>query len=258
MLLKFSEVQRLKSFSDSLRKDDGFLGLICDHMSVSKASEDCGSLGQMMLEDTIMVQELKNVSCCVSLIDAEMKPHQYLIPPFKEKYFTDPELKCLQEMYLILYPSKNFEVSRFFKQYKKIKINGVEYLSCQSRSQRSAVIAARWPGVIGIDKRGEMPIRIGLVSSFIQHNINFLPSDISSTHVHVLARVQWYGDHPRRSHLHSSIVVTSTVFDSDSCASFVPITRIMCQCAISSPLSLRFDYGVDSVLVAIPLAHSTL
>jgi hypothetical protein len=258
MFLKFSEVQRLKSLSDSLRKEDGFLGLICDHMSRGKPSDESGSLGQMMLDDTLMIQEFKNVSCCVSLIDAEIKPHQHLIPPYKEKYFTDPELKSLCEMYQLLYPSKNFEVSRFFLHYKKININSVEYISCQSRSQRSAVIAARWPGVIGIDKRGETAIRIGMVLSFIKHSINFLPSDLSSTQTHILARVQWYGDHPRRNHLHSPIVLTSTVFDSDSCASFLPVTRIMCQCAISSPLSFQFDYGVDSVFVAIPLSNNDL
>ena len=258
MFQKFSAVQRLKSFSESLPKDNGFLGLICKHMSGGTANEDCGSFGQMMSEDSLMMQEFKNISCCVSLVDAEIKPHQHLIPPFKEKYFTDPELKCLHEMYQLLYPSKNFEVSRFFKQYKNIKTNGVEYISSQSRSQKSAVIAARWPGVIGIDKRGEASIRIGLVSTFIQHNINFLTSELSSTRTHILARVQWYGDHPRRSHLHSSIVITSTVFDSDSCASFIPISRIMGQCAISSPLSLKFDYGVDSVLVAIPLSYFDL
>ena len=101
------------------------------------------------------MQEFKNVSCCVSQIDAEIKRHQHPIPPFKEKYLSDPELKLLQEMYQLLYPSRNFEVSRFFKQYKKVKINNLEYISYHSRSQRSAVVAAKWPGVIGIDQPGD-------------------------------------------------------------------------------------------------------
>lgn len=70
--------------------------------------------------------------------------------------------------------------------------------------------------------------------------------------------MQWYGDHPRRGHIHSSVVITSTVFDRDSCASFMPITRIICQCAVLSPISFEFDYGVDSVLVAIPLSNNDL
>lgn len=59
------------------------------------------------------------------------------------------ELKCLEDMY---HPSKSFEVSRL---YKKIVINDVDFVSKHSRSQRSAVIAAKWPGVVGIDSRGE-------------------------------------------------------------------------------------------------------
>lgn len=136
MFLKFSEVQRLQSFSDSLQKGDNFLALVCDHMKMDKANEDCGSLGQTMSEDTMTMQDFNNFSCCVSQIDAEMKPYQHLIPPFKEKYFTDPEMKCLQEMYQLLYPSKNCELSRFFKQYRKIQVNGTEYIFHVSLAHR--------------------------------------------------------------------------------------------------------------------------
>ena len=95
----------------------------------------------------------------------------------------------------------------------------------------------------------------GLVTSFIDHEIKFSSNNLQS---HILACVQWYGDHPRRDHLHSSIVLTSTVFDSESCACFLPITRIACRCAISSPISLTFDYGSDNVLIAVPLPNITL
>ena len=253
MFLKFTDMQRLKYFSDSLQNCDDFLALVRDHIIHSNVSENCGSLGQTMSEDILMMQSLNNISCGVSQIDAKVKSYQQLVPPFKEKYFTDSELQCLKEMYQLLYPETNFEVSRYYKQYKKIKIHQVGYISQQSRSQRSSIIAAKWPGVIGIDKRGEGLIRIGLISYFILHNIDFVSSSRCD---HILARVQWYGDHPRRGHLHSSIIVTSTVFDSDSCASFVPVSRIMCQCAISSPLSFKFDYGMDSVMIAMPLCAS--
>lgn len=55
-----------------------------------------------------------------------------------------------------------------------------------------------------------------------------------------------HGDHPRRDYLDTSVILT-TVFDSDSCACFMPVSRIMSRCAISSPISLNFDYGVDTV-----------
>lgn len=255
MFLKFSGLQALKYFSDDLPADN-FLAMISDHVIV-KAKDDYGSLGLTVSQDALMIHDFQNVSCKVSLIDAVRKSHQHLVSPFKEKYFTDPELICLQEMYIFLYPSRKFEVARFYKEHKKVIINNVEYVSSRCRSQRSAVVAAKWPGVIGIDKHGEAPLRIGLVTSFIDHEIILPESNCSpaaSHQSHILACIQWYGDHPRRDYLQSPIVLTPTVFDSPSCASFMPVSRIMCQCAISSPVSLTFDYGVDNVLVAVPLS----
>ena len=148
------------------------------------------------------------------------------------------------------------EVSRFYKEHKSIVINSVEFVSKLSRSQRSAVIAAKWPGVVGIDRLGESPLRVGLVTSFIENEITILPSDCSSSGLsasHILMCVQWYGDHPRRNCMDSSVILTSTVFDNDSCASFMPVSRIVCRSAISSPISLQFDYGENTVLIAVPL-----
>ena len=50
-------------------------------------------------------------------------------------------------------------------------INGEEYTSEKSRSERSSIIAAHWPGVIGIDPRGEAELRAGSITCFIQHKI---------------------------------------------------------------------------------------
>ncbi len=63
-------------------------------------------------------------------------------------------------MYSLLYPSKTLEVSRFYKEYRNIVINSVQFTFKISPSQRSSVIAARWPGAIGIDLSGESPLRI--------------------------------------------------------------------------------------------------
>ena len=106
----------------------------------------------------------------------------------------------------------------------------------------------------GIDTQSTAHIRIGRIVSFIEHSVIVSSLSISSTtKVHILARVHWYTDHPRRYYLHSSIVFCSTVFDNESCSVFMPVSRIMCRCAISSPTSLSFDYGMDRVHVAVPL-----
>ena len=122
-----------------------------------------------------------------------IQSHQKLVAPYKEKYFNNVDLTHLKEMYNLLYPSKIVEVSRFYKEHKSIVINSVEFVSKLSRSQRSAVIAAKWPGVVGIDHLGESPLRVGLVTSFIENEITILPSDCSSSGLstsHILMCVQ--------------------------------------------------------------------
>lgn len=54
------------------------------------------------------------------------------------------------------------------------------------------------------------------------------------------AKVKWYEDHPRKNWLGNSIILSATLFDTESESSFVPVSRIMSRCAIVAQ-SLRFD-----------------
>ncbi len=63
-------------------------------------------------------------------------------------------------------------MARFYIECKQLLVNGEEFISSQSRSKRSAAILCHWPGVISIDCSGEAPVRVGIVSSFIQHSIS--------------------------------------------------------------------------------------
>ena len=142
-----------------------------------------------------------------------------------------------------------------YKEYKKCVVNGEEYTSLNSRLQRSCAIDAKWRGVTGIDSRGEAPIRVGQVVSFILHHIDVSPNSASSSTCkksiqHILVHVQWFGDHPRRDYFHSSVMVCSTVLEDESAASFMPVS---CRCAVSTPLSVNFDYGLDHIIVSVPL-----
>ena len=131
-------------------------------------------------------------------------------------------------------------------------INGEEYISENSRSQRSTAVAAKWLNVIGIDQLGEAPIRIGRIISFVKHTIKISPDSTETKYcTAVLGRLEWYGDHPRRHFLHSSVLACSTVFEPESCVSFMPVSRIMCRCAVSIPLSLTFDYGAFHLLSTV-------
>ena len=246
MFLKFLGMQHVKLLIASKCCDENFLAVVYEEVH-SKTKDDYSSFGQSQVQDVVMMQQVNNFSCNVSMIDAEKKDYQFLIPPFKEKYFCDSELLYLHELYSCLYPTMNIvHVSRFYKEYKKCVINCEEYTSSNSRSQRSTAIAVRWPNLSRIDTQGEEPPKIGHILSFIDHSIivssnldhHNTDSTSSTTKSHILVRLQWYGDHPRRNFLHSSVLLCSTLFDPESCASFMPISRIMCRCAVSSPLSL--------------------
>ena len=79
--------------------------------------------------------------------------------------------------------------------------------------------------IIGIDRLGESPLRVGLVKSFIENEVTTANSDGSSSSslTHILMNIQW--------------------FDHDSCASFIPVSRVFSRCTVSSPITLQFDYG---------------
>ena len=216
------------------------------------------SLDQAVLQDIIIENEIKNQYCQLSMIDAIEKPYQSLGLPLKEKCFTDTELMYLKQMYAYLYPNYIVaDLDRFYNQSKNIIINNEEFVSTASRSTRSPAIAAHWPGVLDIDPNGEAPLRIGILTCFIQHKIRITPdlatpSQEISTLSHNLANVQWYMDHSHRDYLHPSIVISSTVFCNMSAASYMPVCRIAGRCAIAAT-SFMFDYGEDSINICVPL-----
>ena len=53
-------------------------------------------------------------------------------------------------------------------------------------------------------------------------------------------------------------ILCAAVFDTEPCATFIPINRIVCHCTLSSPLSINFDYGVDCTYVIAPFVRYAL
>ena len=99
-------------------------------------------------------------------------------------------------MYKAVYPNHNItHISpRFYKGFKTIIINGEEYISVKSRSQRSSAIFAYWPSLRGdIDTTGNTPYQIGNVQSFIRHHVTLENDEgcqtITTT---LLALIKWY------------------------------------------------------------------
>jgi len=117
-----------------------------------------------------------------------------------------------------------------------------------------ATVVAHWPGVLGIDNLGEAPVRIGMISSFICHSVTVKTNMSEPTLVHhVLARVNWFHDHPRRDYFHPSVILCANTFECVGPASFIPASRIIARCAIAQDCWCKFDYGDDKVCIAVPL-----
>ena len=97
------------------------------------------------------------------------KSFHMVIQPLYEKCFIDEELGYICDVYKA---HNAFSSSCFYKEFKTVVINGEEYISVKSRSQRSATVIAHWPSLNRtIDTMGEAPCKIGNVQSFIHHQI---------------------------------------------------------------------------------------
>ena len=170
--------------------------------------------------------------------------------------FNDEELRYLKEMYEAIYSNEfTLHLSRFYKEFKVLSIHGREFISVKSRSQRSAAIIAHWPSLMGsIDTLGETHTKIGIIQYFIQHRVALETGNSIDT---LLARVKWFENHPRRNHFHHSVIVCCTLFCADSSATFIPVARIMGPCTILKT-RYQFDYGQDTVTIAIPSTALTL
>ena len=258
MFIKFTGMQHLKQIS-LCDCDEDFLAQIYHHLNASN-KDDYSSLGLTQSQDAITVQLLKNMACPAMNIDAVKNFYQILPLPFKQKYFRDHEMSYLNEMYSIIYPSTRIvNVFRNFREYNKCIVNNEEFISKRSLSQRSCAVAAKWSGVNGIDATGDAPLRIGKILSFVQRKVTIgveyasdEPSTSTTTNCHVLALVKWDGDHPRQSYC-TLFIICSSVFEAESCASFIPISRISSRCDISSSQEFSFDFGLDRVIFAVPL-----
>ncbi len=67
---------------------------------------DCSSYGQSRSGAEILKLLMPNISCCVDLIDAEKKEFNFLVPPYREKFFSEIHYEYIQEVYSYLYPKE--------------------------------------------------------------------------------------------------------------------------------------------------------
>ena len=262
LLLKFLDLQLVcsRNTSKAYASSDNFEALIHAEVKNLRHFENLsGSLCQMVSEGIDILEQAKTLTGRVSCIDVQEKAFHQVGQPLYDKCFMGIEIDWLTHMYNVIYPNGDItHISRFYKQFKSLVVNGEEFISLSSRSQRSSAIIAHWATVIGrIDTMGCGNPRVGLIKYFIRHTIKLKVDSADKKIDSLLARVKWFEEHPRRNYFYQSVVVCGKLFSGDSYATFIPVSRIMGRCTITQT-SFLFDYGEDNITLAIPCIKNKL
>ena len=261
MFTKFRQLQHIHSFQQMSIKEDDFISL-CLNKSLFQQSKTYSSVEQTNVDGYTVIAAMKNHSCTVSALSTAVIDYK-LVPPLVEKVFSDTEAQYLTDMYKLIYPPAAYKIlhfDRFYKEIRQLYIGGELLISAKSRSQRSSAIVAHWPGVIGIDPRGEAPLRVGLVDHFLQHTLVIKPHlqpETKECKLHLLARVSWLDDHPYRDKYIPKVIMSALTHVPDGCVSYIPISRIHGRCAIVET-TVTLDYGDDRVILAMPFTTKML
>ena len=231
---------------------------LSDLASLCTTNDSSGSLQQTMNNPFSLYCCKKNVVCSYHLINSEYSDLHEMLGKVFEIYFCDSDIEDLAITYSILYPLHDNEIAHIPRKhfaFYSIKVLSEHYLSIKSHSQRSAAVMAFW-GDSTINAPG-FPIKIGIVQYFFNHLPIFVVNGGRETK-HLFAKVQWYQEHIRPHHFNHPVQLVSTLFESGSPYSFIPVSRFLCRCATSPSLSLSFDYGVDNAIAVCPhfIAHA--
>lgn len=174
-----------------------------------------------------------------------------LLPPLRQGIFSSEESKHLLSIYLQLYPDMTIpSLSLFYTLCNRVTLGGECLGSLKSRSHKSAVVMAYWPGRGGnlsdIDYSKRM--RVGVVNHYIRHQITLQ----GEQQEHVFACVSWKIRHPYEDWFGVSATVCCNIFEESGPCMYLPVQRINCRCA-SALLSVEIGSITEPVFVACPI-----
>ena len=205
----------------------------------------------------------QNILCLPTGICSTKLRHHRLVPPGREKYMREEVCDMLSEMYAAIHGVENIvHIPLQYIEFHDIQIFDKTYISEKSRSTKSPAVIAVWPALSGLitDRTPcSDDVRLGTIKYFLQHCAKLKSRDGTEIEqTNILTCIDWNKDHPCKFLLNNGIIIASTVCQAFSCASFMPVSRIITQCAIVDQ-KMRMDYGEDSVRIALPLKrHSVL
>ena len=225
----------------------------------TQAKECETALPDPVISGLVVLKYEHNLMCLPQEICAIKQSFQYLVPPGCEKYMLDNQRQDLSLMYRVIYENV-VHVPLRYTEFNQIKVFDRIYTSTKSRTTRSAAFIAIWPHLSGIltSRHPQVQdVRVGIIENFLIHTPEIKQADGENfQQPHVLAYVKWYQDHPQKF-FSNGIVLSATVTEHTSGASFMPVSRILSQCAFIN-MKVKFEYGEDKVCVTIPVKRHYL
>ena len=222
-----------------------------DHVSkCGEISLGEGSLVETHVDSSSLLDYKKNSCCSQSEINATEGPKHMLCRRY-EQLFDSYEVESLTTVYQTLYLGVPLHIPMTHERFNELRVFNETFVSLKSKGSQSSAVCANWAGVGGNFATDNSILCVGLVQYFIRHAIRLPVSASESKRLeHIFARVSWYMPHPRESWFHHRTVVVST--DTNNCgpATFLPVSRIHCRCAMIKK-TVKFDYGEDSVYVSV-------
>ena len=206
-----------------------------------------GSLLQSVTVPTSSILQLlsfahRELDTCVFQISQQSNID--VIPPVKEYILNCCEIKNLQEMYKMLYPSLQVTHShRIWQKLQNICVCG-EILSSVKGNIRNSCVAAHW-------KSPSTPceLRIGHIQYFLKHRIDTVTGQVE----HVIAVVHWFKKHPQEMYFGTSSYIVRSDVESGYSFCYVPVQRLASRCCFGT-LTVDFPYGSENVIVAVPIS----
>ena len=209
-----------------------------------------GSLVQTHVDSSHLLDYKKSAYNVLSAINATESSIHILYRRY-ECLLDSSEVESLTTVYNTLYPSSSFHVPMTHERFHALRVFNELLVSQKSKGSQSSAICANWAGVGGHLATDNSLIRVGFILYFIRHTIRMPISSTESKKIpHLFARVSWYKPHPRENWFHHRTQVVSTDFNASGPATFLPVARIRCQCALINK-TVKFDYGEDCVNIAI-------
>ena len=228
-------------------------------MSTSNSQSTFSSLDQTSLNSLSLMEHSVYYTCSIRSIDTTLKNNYILSQPKKEKCLTSSQFEDLEIVSKALNPDcDSITMSRFYYEHKQFVLAGEEYISERSRSAHSSFIAAYWCDDCLTGKIATSPLRIGPIKSIMVHKVQLKEKGTTQQTFNCFAIVEWLREHPHKHFMDSTVVITTTIMEPPSPASFIPIARIGGRCAMIQNIKFSFNYGDDTICWAIPIFKTSM